>query len=152
VRLRKVGASALSFGPELPYPDQGQSPNKTLGRPAGRVKASAYHPAYHRRQIPVKTRSACLKTAVPSSDDGREGPRSRGQQAERGGIHTAFAGSLRPASVARCTGSSGGFASYRRDPLVEAHREGRGLVTTFSTASSVDSPRFDRITSGRRRG
>ncbi len=27
--------------------------------------------------------------------------------------------------MARCAGSSGGFASYRRDPLVEAHREGR---------------------------
>ena len=29
-----------------------------------------------------------------------------------------FARSRRPASVARCTGSSGGFASYRRDPLL----------------------------------
>jgi hypothetical protein len=59
VRLRKVGASAV-FGSGMPYPDQGQSPNKTLGRPAGRVKASAYHPAYHRRQIPKNMPSACL--------------------------------------------------------------------------------------------
>ena len=48
---------------------------------------------------------------------------------------TDVARSLRAASIARCAGSSGGFASYRRDPLGEAHREGRGLVTTFSTAS-----------------
>jgi hypothetical protein len=37
---------------------------------------------------------------------------------------TDFAGSLRPASMARCTGSSGGFASYRRDPLLGTYREG----------------------------
>ena len=73
---------------------------------------------------------------------------------------TDFARSLRPASMARCTGSSGGFASYRRDPLLGTYREvgagvhvravecvqgldpnlGTGprmpLVTTFSTASS----------------
>jgi hypothetical protein len=48
---------------------------------------------------------------------------------------TDVARSLRAASIARCAVSSGGFASYRRDPLGEAHREGRGLVTTFSTAS-----------------
>ena len=35
-----------------------------------------------------------------------------------------FARSLRPASMARCTGSSGGFASYRRDPLAGTYREG----------------------------
>jgi hypothetical protein len=51
---------------------------------------------------------------------------------------TDVARSLRAASIARCAVSSGGFASYRRDPLGEAHREGRGLVTTFSTASSLD--------------
>jgi len=50
---------------------------------------------------------------------------------------TDVARSLRAASIARCAVSSGGFASYRRDPLGEAHREGRGLVTTFSTASSL---------------
>jgi len=38
VRLRKVGAIAL-FWSGLPYPDLGQSPHKTLGRPTGRVKA-----------------------------------------------------------------------------------------------------------------
>jgi hypothetical protein len=48
---------------------------------------------------------------------------------------TDVARSLRAASIARCAVSSGGFASYRRDPLGEAYREGRGLVTTFSTAS-----------------
>ena len=37
---------------------------------------------------------------------------------------TDFARSLRPASLARCTGSSGGFASYRRDPLLGTYREG----------------------------
>jgi hypothetical protein len=47
---------------------------------------------------------------------------------------TDVARSLRAASIARCAVSSGGFASYRRDPLGEAYREGRGLVTTFSTA------------------
>ena len=31
-----------------------------------------------------------------------------------------FARSVRPASMARCTGPSGGFASYRRDPLLGA--------------------------------
>ena len=35
-----------------------------------------------------------------------------------------FARSLRPASMARCTGSSGGFASYRRDPLLGTYRDG----------------------------
>ena len=38
MRLRKVGAIAL-FWSGLPYPDLGQSPHKTLGRPTGRVKA-----------------------------------------------------------------------------------------------------------------
>jgi len=44
---------------------------------------------------------------------------------------TDVARSLRAASIARCAVSSGGFASYRRDPLGEAYREGRGLVTNF---------------------
>jgi len=38
---------------------------------------------------------------------------------------TDVARSLRPASMARCTGPSGGFASYRRDPLLGTYREGR---------------------------
>ena len=71
----------------MPYRDRGQSPHKTLGRPTGRVKASAYHPAYHRPQYPMKTPSACLETAVLSSDGGRDGGRNRGRQPEREGVH-----------------------------------------------------------------
>ena len=71
----------------MPYRDRGQSPHKTLGRPTGRVKASAYHPAYHRPQNPMKTPSACLETAVLSSDGGRDGGRNRGRQPEREGVH-----------------------------------------------------------------
>ena len=41
---------------------------------------------------------------------------------------TDFARSLRPASMARCTGSSGGFASYRRDPLLGTYREGGAVL------------------------
>ena len=44
---------------------------------------------------------------------------------------TAFARSLRPASMARCAGSSGGFASYRRDPLVDAPVGRRGACYNF---------------------
>jgi hypothetical protein len=73
---------------------------------------------------------------------------------------TDFTRSLRPASMARCTGSSGGFASYRREPLVGTYRGAglvimsarafavgaasgykrrTGIVTTFSTASRAGS-------------
>ena len=71
----------------MPYLDQSLSPHKTLGRPIGRVKASAYHWAYHRRQIPVKTPSACLKTAVLTSDDVHGGVRQIAATGECGPMH-----------------------------------------------------------------
>jgi hypothetical protein len=71
-----------------------------------------------------------------SSETAERVGRNRGKQPERGGIHDRPSlRSLRAASMARCAGTSGVVASYRRDPLVELHQEGRGLVTTFSTAS-----------------
>jgi hypothetical protein len=48
---------------------------------------------------------------------------------------TDFARSLRPASMARCTGSSGGFASYLRDPLLGTYRE-KGLVIMSAQSSA----------------
>ena len=77
----------------MPYLDQGQSPSKTLGRPNGRVKASAYHPAYHRRIWPLSEPKSSLgelpaaaetsggsvvsRPGVDSPELGR-GPRSQG--------------------------------------------------------------------------
>ena len=67
-----------------------------------------------------------IDTAVLNSDDGGDRGPNHGQL--HGGrteaFSTDFARSLRPASMARCTGSSDGFASYRRDPLVGTDREG----------------------------
>jgi hypothetical protein len=140
VRLRKVGASAL-FWSGIPYRDLRQSPPKTLGRPSGRVKASAYHSAYHRRQIPVKMWSACLETALLSSSGGRDRwtePRRDTWSGRTKAFSRDIARSLRPASMARCTGSSGGFASYRRDPLLGTCREG-GLVIRFGQSTAYEA-------------
>jgi hypothetical protein len=77
------------------------------------------------------------ETRLPASETAKRVGRNRGEQPERGGIHDRPSlRSLRAASMARCAGTSGVVASYRRDPLVELRQEGRGLVTTFSTASS----------------
>ena len=70
----------------MPYRDLGQSPSKTLGRPNGRVKASAYHPAYHRRQIPVEMPSACLETALLTSETAEIACEPQ-LHAEDGGVH-----------------------------------------------------------------
>jgi hypothetical protein len=67
-----------------------------------------------------------VETAVLSSDEGRDGRPASYMVCGTEALSSDFARSLRPASMARCAGSSGGFASYRRDPLVEAHREGGG--------------------------
>lgn len=116
----------------------------------------SYYIAYDDRLAP---RSECppAETASPSSDEG-EAAGGRPRMLSAGPFSNDFASSLRPASMARCTGSSGGFASYRRDPLVDTHSEpveagqsqrltvgegaaravasGHPLVTTFSTRSS----------------
>jgi hypothetical protein len=77
----------------MPYRDLGQSPTKTLGRPTGRVKASAYRPAYHRRQIPAKT-PFCLSENGSPEFGPRPSSRSVGCKRRR----RNFARSLRPAS------------------------------------------------------
>jgi hypothetical protein len=51
---------------------------------------------------------------------------------------TDVARSLRAASIARCAVSSGGFASYRRDPLGEAYREGPGACYNFLYCIKTD--------------
>ncbi len=119
-----MGASAL-FWSGMPYLDQGRSPPKTLGRPIWRVKTLCVPSCVP--NSPVRGR-ATVSLCGNGSPELERRPRSRTeppQQAERGAFTTDFAGSLRPASMARCTGSSGGFASHRRDPLLGTYREGR---------------------------
>ena len=69
------------------------------------------------------------------------------------GFTTAFARSRRPASMARCTGSSGGFAPHRRDPLEEAHREilqpGRHVSSAEAIEETGSGPESHRGTGDR---
>jgi hypothetical protein len=130
------------------------------GRPRSAVMAAVVQFSW-----PPAFRSCCPLTGSGSPQLGRR-PSSRtesGPATESVGwkrSRRTFARSLRPASMARCTASSGGFASYRRDPLLGTCRERpwrscprsrvrtqdglrtlvaeprMPLVTTFSTRSS----------------
>jgi hypothetical protein len=104
----------------MPYRDLRQSPRKTLGKPTWRVKGFCVPNC-----VPSATESGGVTVSLCVEDtpdlEGRarsRGPRLVTWSAGRKGSRGTLARSLRPASMARCTGSSGGFASYRRDPLL----------------------------------
>lgn len=120
-----MGASGLSWS-GMPYRDLGRSPPKTLGRPTGRVKGFCVPSCVP--NSPVRGVATVRLCGNGSPELGRRRrSRTEPRPATIGRMEafsTDVARSLRPASMARCTGSSGGFASYRRDPLLGTYREG----------------------------
>ena len=129
--VRKVGR-ALSFGPvcltlcqgiiatEDARPTNGEGQGflrtirRTIGdgiRPRRSHEAGKPHSRHRRR---------------PRDSDGTAASSLSAEVSTRPSLR-----SLRAASMARCAGSSGGVAFYRRDPLVEAHQDGRGLCYNF---------------------
>ena len=135
MRLRKVGTIAL-FWSGMPYPDPGRSPRKTLGRPSGRVKALC---------VPFCVPSAAESGGATvrgcgngSPELGRTTP-DRTTAGYRVGRTEAFSRdvgrSLRPASLARCTGHRAGsplVAAISSEDLTE--RAGPVIMSAQSSA------------------